>query len=96
MQRMDLPVQSSNPTFIGSWIIEPLTICDDLITYFESNPTHQKQGSVGGGENLSFKDSTDIKVVPNDLEFPGNDILRKYIDALCFCFKLKIPIITIS
>ena len=37
VKKVSLGKQNLTPTFIGSWSMSPLSICDDLIAYFESN-----------------------------------------------------------
>tara|TARA_B100000745_G_C19861622_1_gene286728 strand:+ start:141 stop:341 length:201 start_codon:yes stop_codon:yes gene_type:complete len=50
MQRIALQKSTLIPNFIGSWMIEPLSLCDELITYFESNIAKQHIGVTGGGK----------------------------------------------
>ena len=37
MKKVTLSKQNSSPNFIGSWMINPLSICDEMINYFEVN-----------------------------------------------------------
>ncbi len=76
-----------SPTFISSWIIEPPTLCDDLIDYFESNKNNQTKGSTASGVNTNIKDSTDISINPKDILLPGNEIFNQYFDELFECHK---------
>jgi len=75
------------PNFIGSWMIDPLSLCDDLITYFESNIAKQHIGVAGGRSNLSVKDRMDIAIAPNQLDLPGNEVFKLYINSLFTCYK---------
>ena len=75
MEKVVLSNQNSDPTFIGSWMINPLSICDELITYFESNKNRQKKGVSGAGENADVKNSIDITISPNEIKLPGNEVL---------------------
>ena len=61
MEKVTLSKQNLNPNFIGSWVIDPLSICDDLITYFESNKDRQNQGLTSGGKNIDVKNSIEWK-----------------------------------
>ena len=56
MQRIALPKTNLTPTFIGSWVIEPLSLCDELIAYFETHMAEQKRGTTAAGRNLDAKD----------------------------------------
>ena len=87
MQRIALQKSSLIPNFIGSWMIEPLSLCDELITYFESNIAKQQMGATGGGRNLSVKDRMDIAIAPNQLDLPGNEVFKLYINSLFTCYK---------
>ena len=44
MKKVAIASVKKNPNFIGSWNIEPISICDDLISYFELNIPKQKIG----------------------------------------------------
>ena len=87
MQRIALQKSTLIPNFIGSWMIEPLSLCDELITYFESNIAKQQIGVTGGGRNLSVKDRMDITIAPNQLDLPGNEVFKLYINSLFTCYK---------
>jgi hypothetical protein len=87
MEKVSLATQNLAPTFIGSWIMNPLSICDELIAYFELNKNKQKKGVTSGGENLESKNSTDITIQPKDIKLPGNEIFEKYFDNLFYCYK---------
>ena len=87
MEKVSLQKQNSNPNFIGSWIINQLSICDELINYFESNQNKQKEGVTLRGINLDSKNSTDIKIAPRDMKLPGNEIFEKYFHNLYACYQ---------
>lgn len=87
MQRTDLHKSILNPNFIGSWVMGPNSLCDDLVTYFELHQQKQKKGLIGGGLKLDSKKSIDISVSPKEINLPGNEMFRKYFDALFSCHK---------
>ena len=87
MEKVTLQKQNLTPNFIGSWIMNPLSICDDLIDYFESNRNKQKRGVTANGKNLDTKNSTDIKITPKDIKLPGNEIFEKYFHNLFYCYQ---------
>lgn len=86
MLRLDLPKQVSHPCFIGSWLIEPQSVCDQIIAYFESNKIKQKQGVVSGGKDLQVKNTIDVTILPKDLLLPGNECFNAYFLALSQCY----------
>ena len=88
MEKVTLPKQNSNPNFIGSWIINPLSICDELIAYFEANKNKQITGAMAGGTRSSdFKNSIDINVSPRETKLPGNEVFNKYFNSLFSCYQ---------
>ncbi|MDG2175668.1 MAG: 2OG-Fe(II) oxygenase [Gammaproteobacteria bacterium] len=87
MQRIDLHKSTLNPNFIGSWMMEPASLCDGLVNYFESHQERQKRGAVGGGVNSDYKKSTDISVAPNEVNLPGNEVFNEYFKCLFDCHK---------
>jgi prolyl 4-hydroxylase len=87
MRRYSLSSTSLAPNFIGSWLIEPRSLCDDLITYFEAHPEKQKKGVAGQGVSLDIKKSVDISISPHDVGLLGNEVFKSYFDALFACHK---------
>ena len=87
MKRITTKDGLKNPTFISSWIIEPPSLCDKLIDYFELNKKDQKAGSSISGINTNIKDSTDISMKPKDILLPGNEIFNQYFEELFECHK---------
>ena len=87
MKKLFIKYNKANPHFIGSWMIEPISICDDLINYFELNLKAQKRGATLGGVNTNTKDSTDIMIKPKEILLPGNEVFNAYFDKLFECYK---------
>ena len=87
IEKVTLPTQDLTPTFIGSWTMSPLSICDELIAYFELNKNKQKIGVSGVGKNLDVKNSTDIRIAPKDMKLPGNEIFEEYFHNLYSCYQ---------
>ena len=85
MERVNKANPNLNPDFIGSWIIQPTSLCDDLIDYFEENKRKQKQGASLRGLNTKIKDSMDITIKPKEILLPGNEIFKEYFDELFLC-----------
>ena len=87
MKRVTLSKQNSNPNFIGSWMISPLSICDELIAYFESNKNKQTKGRTAEGENTDNKNSIDISMPPKEIKLPGNEAFEEYFSNLFSCYE---------
>ena len=87
MERVILDKPKANPTFISSWIIKPLSLCDELINYFESNNSKQRVGLTISGINTETKDTTDITIKPKDIILPGNEIFKEYMEEIFKCHK---------
>lgn len=85
IQRVEVGGQS--PHFIGGWVIQPDSICTDLIEFFDSHPEHQAQGKTAGGLNPASKKSVDLAIRPRELEQEDHRPVRRYLDALFACHK---------
>ena len=67
-------------------MLDPPSICGDIVNYFEAHPDLQRAGAAAGGTNTDVKKSTDIIVHPVDIPQPGNEAFQAYIDALFDCY----------
>ena len=87
MQRLDLSPGKASPHFIGGWLIEPLSLCDELIDFFEAHSDSLTRGMTAGGLNLEAKNSMDLSIKPRNLERPDHAPVRRYLDALFACHR---------
>ena len=87
MKRVILKNSNFSPHFIGSWNLESLELCDELVNYFELNTNKQKKGVTQSGINQNIKKSVDISINPNEIKLPKNKIFQSYFDALFHCHK---------
>ena len=87
MMRLSLPKQDSCPNFIGSWAIEPKSVCDEIITYFESNKSKQKQGQTISGKDLETKNTIDLVMSPKEIVLPENECFNTYFSTLFQCYS---------
>lgn len=86
MKRIAIEPAQLSPTFIGSWMIDRPALCDELIVYFEKHVGKQSAGITASGRNLSDKDRVDISIAPNEINLPGNESFKEYIDCLHKCY----------
>ena len=87
VEKIALSKQNLNPNFIGSWMINPQSICDELIDYFELKRNRQKAGVSGAGKNTDIKNSVDISMSPKEIKLPGNEVFEQYFNNLFSCYK---------
>ena len=87
MQRVKLDNQTTSPHFIGSWDIQPLAICDELVNFFERQQGKQRKGATAAGINLEAKNSTDISISPKELSEPAYEVFQRYFETLFECHK---------
>ena len=87
MKKVFIENNNLNPHFIGSWNLEPFSICEDLINYFELNLVKQKKGATTGGVHTNQKDSIDITIKPKEIILPGNETFKAYFEKLFECYK---------
>ena len=87
MERIVTSTSSNTPNFIGSWIIKDTDMCDEIVNFFEANPTYQGAGSIDGGVDESLKKTTDIPIKPKQLEQEKYKIFNTYINNVVNCFN---------
>ncbi|MBB55080.1 MAG: 2OG-Fe(II) oxygenase [Magnetovibrio sp.] len=86
MKRLNL-FSDKSPHFIGSWMLEPLSICDDLIAFFKANKDKQINGQTAHGRDLSVKKSVDLTVLPGDESLLMHSVIKKYMGELYLCYR---------
>ena len=84
MKRINLNC-NNKPHFIGSWVLEDKSLNLDIINFFEENSSTQKYGKVNIKDS-EIKKSTDMLIMPKDLDKPNYWMLKKYIDNLYDCY----------
>ena len=87
MKKVIITPKNLTPNFVGSWTLEPQSICEDLISYFELNLAKQTKGQTLGGVNPNSKDSIDITIKPKEVILPGNEVFKAYFNELFECYK---------
>jgi prolyl 4-hydroxylase len=85
MKRAD--IEGGSPHFIGCWNIERDSLCDELIEFFSRQSYRHDAGLAAGGINFAVKKSTDLTIHPRDLESPGYEPVKAYINNLYDCYK---------
>ena len=86
INRLSLDV-SKHSNFIGCWMLDDSSVCNNLIEFFESNKKSQRPG-VDGNQNLSesIKKSTDMRIIPTDLKKQKFRVVSTYIEYLKICY----------
>ncbi len=88
MKQLEIGKSAVCPHFIGSWLIEPVTLCDSLIALYHNNDTKHKPGTVGYGRiNSDFKRTMDLTISPADGKFSDNEAIMNYFDLLYECYR---------
>jgi prolyl 4-hydroxylase len=86
MKRVETGAAGAAPHFIGSWMLDPPSLCRDIIDFFEANPALQRAGATAGGTNTEVKKSTDIIMHPAAITTPGHESFAAYFDGLFSCY----------
>ena len=77
---------SAHPNFMGCWMSEDKSVCDDLIQFFENNKDSQSPGKTSHHlVQETIKKSTDISIEPLDLKGEKFQIVSTYIEHLQCC-----------
>ena len=77
--------RSAAPHFIGAWFLQDPSVCEQLIDFFETRNAAHTAGRTGYGLNAAIKDSTDLTVMPADLDQPGHEPVAAYLAQLQDC-----------
>ena len=86
IDRLSLDV-SKHPSFIGCWMLEDSSFCNDVIEFFESNKGSQAPGVTASHKvRESIKKSTDMRIVPLDLKEEKFRVVSTYIGHLKVCY----------
>ena len=72
--------------FYWLWIFKDKEMCDEIVNFFEANPSDQGAGCIGGGVDESQK-TTDIPIKPKQLEQEKYKIFNTYINNVVNCFN---------
>ena len=73
--------------FIGSSMIKDLTICDEIINFFEKRKDIHTQGIVGERFDLSVKNSMDLSIDPIDFDKEEFTIFKIFLNELELIYK---------
>ena len=93
MKRISLETNGNYPNFIGSWFIEPPSLCDEIVNFFETNQEKQSVGKLANGtRNDNVKKTTDITIYPSDTRLETYDSINKYIENLYDCYVYYLSI----
>ena len=87
VERLDLSSTSEAPHFIGSWVIDPVSLCNDLVAFFEAHPENHAQGKIAGGLNPESKKSLDLTIRPRELQQADHRPVRTYLEGLFACHQ---------
>ena len=74
-------VLEAEKSFIGAWFLEDLTLCDDLIKYFEQDP-NKVEGCIYRSTETGFRIDKDEKDSIDTLLKLDTDIGQRYIHEL--------------
>ena len=86
IKKIEIKKPENNHSFVEGWMMENTNLCDNIIEFFETNPSLQKKGISYSGLNPDIKDSIDLPVNPIDLENNNFNSVRKYMDHLNECY----------
>ena len=87
MKRVSLINKDTSPNFIGGWSLEPKSICDELIEFFEVNSEKPTHGVTDAGVKSPHKQTTDINILPRDLRKTEYKVFHSYLEQLFSCYE---------
>ena len=71
--------------FYWYWMIEPTSLCDELVAFFEARPENHAW-KIAGGLNPESK-SLDLTIRPRELQ-QADHLPVEYLDALFACHQI--------
>ncbi|PPR12741.1 MAG: hypothetical protein CFH42_01715 [Alphaproteobacteria bacterium MarineAlpha12_Bin1] len=87
MKRISLEKKGGYPNFIGAWFLEPPSLCDEIVDFFENNQEKQKAGKLANGtQDDNVKKTTDITIYPYETKLETHNSINKYIESLYDCY----------
>ena len=87
MKRIEIK-NTKSPHFISAWKLDNLSICDEIIDFFEKNPELQNVGRrVSGKIDTEKKDTIDISIHPKNLVEEKFSIMKKYMKELKILYE---------
>ena len=87
MLRFKIASPESTPTFIGAWVMDDPSCCDEIIEFFNSDAAQKKAGELGDGLKPELKKSVDVSVKPKDLEQPQYAPFMTFLEHLHACYE---------
>tara|TARA_X000001036_G_C20506469_1_gene736094 strand:- start:8 stop:616 length:609 start_codon:yes stop_codon:yes gene_type:complete len=87
MKRIEIK-NTKSPHFISAWKLDNLSICDEIIDFFEKNPELQNVGRrVSGKIDTEKKDTIDISIHPKNLVEEKFSIMKEYMKELKILYE---------
>lgn len=87
MKRIEIK-NTKSPHFISAWKLDNLSICDEIIDFFEKNPELQNIGRrVSGKIDTEKKDTIDISIHPKNLVEEKFSIMKEYMKELKILYE---------
>ena len=87
MKRIEIK-NTKSPHFISAWELDNLSICDEIIDFFEKNPELQNVGRrVSGKIDTEKKDTIDISIHPKNLVEEKFSIMKEYMKELKILYE---------
>lgn len=86
IKRISITNNKSIPNFIGAWQIEDTSLCDEIISFFESNPQKQVVGQTDAGLS-DGKKSIDLVIQPKEIKAEPYSMFYEYIRQLYLCYS---------
>jgi hypothetical protein len=86
MEQLNITCDTS-PHFIGAWKLDDVSLCDELIRFFEEHQDRQRQGVTLEGFDPNIKNSLDMSIAPADINTPSHRCIKAYIGQLYACYS---------
>ena len=87
MKNIEFVNLKENVSFIEGWVMDDLSLCDEIIKFYELNRDNHREGLSFDGVNKEIKDSTDLAIFPKEINKEKYLPISDYLKHLDVCYK---------
>ncbi|KZR69985.1 2OG-Fe(II) oxygenase [Prochlorococcus sp. MIT 1303] len=87
IKRFEIKKVNAKPLFIGAWTTEPISICDEIISFFDENTAKQTKGLTGDYLDKSVSTKRELSISSEKIAFSSHEMFKAYSNFLHCCYK---------
>ena len=87
MKRFEIKKVNAMPLFIGAWTTEPMSICDEIISFLDENTAKQTKVLTGDNLDKSVGTKRELSISSEKIAFSGYEMFKDCSNFLHCCYK---------